>query len=130
MNLQTKITYLKLINGEELISLCLMPNGEDALEEAIDTGFAYFVNLLFPASVSTKRNQPFLTNWAPFSYERTFKLPVEQFFVVSDATDEVKEAYSLFLKEQGIEQEQVREAVINMVGPEEDAEIPDDRVLH
>lgn len=130
MNLQTRIVFLKLSSGEELISLCLMPHG-DSIEEAIEDGFAYHVHCIHPAIINTKRNQPFLSDWCKYSAERTFKIPVEMFMVFTEATDEVKEAYTLFLKEQGIEEEQVKETVLNMIGGDgEEFEIPEDRILH
>lgn len=110
---------MKLASGEELVTIVLLPYGKKDIEESIENGFAFNINLIFPATYSKKRNKPVFSFWCELSEDRSFKIPFSNVVLMTEVNNEVKEMFTLFLKENALEEEQVGEQVQRLLDREE-----------
>lgn len=86
LNLKTKIVSLKLISGEELVALSILPYAEEDIEESIETGFSNYIHLLYPTIISSKRNSKYHSFWIESATESTPSIDINHAIALVDTS--------------------------------------------
>lgn len=126
MNLKTQIVSLKLVTGEEIVSLCVLPLADADIEESIESGFANYFHMLYPTLVSDKSKFDW---WIKTSDERCYRIPIDKIVLVTECRVELKDAFAEFLEQNDITIDDVDESVKSIVESFNDMmELVDDEV--
>lgn len=120
MELQTKFLHIKTHSAEDLLVLGIFPTNADDVESSL---FEDFVFAMFPAKVTIKSKTFTLSDWAPLSKAKLFKIP---FFAIMNAdspTDQAAEDYALFLIEKKVDANAIKEVIEDQFGSMSSSEI-------
>lgn len=112
MNLKTQIVSLKLVTGEEIVTLCVLPLTDADIEESIESGFANYFHMLYPTLVSAKSKFDW---WIKTSDERCHRIPIDKIVLVTECRVELKNAFAEFLEQNKITVDEVNESVKSIV---------------
>lgn len=108
MELQTKFLHIKTHSAEDLLVLGIFPTNPRDVESSV---FEDFVFAMFPAKVTIKAKTFTLSDWAPLSKAKLFKIPLFAIMNADSPTDQAAEDYSLFLIEKKVDAEAIKEVI-------------------
>ena len=120
MELQTRFLYLKLQNGEDLITLGVFPSDPTNIKPH---KFNDLIFALFPAKVTYKPKSYFLSDWCPLSKASLFKIPMFSVISANAPIDEAADEYAMYLMEKRIGIEKIKDVLSEEFEAEEDRRI-------
>lgn len=106
----TQVVFLKLISGEEIISLSYIFE-DDALNKA--------VNLVNPVQIKHINGFPSLSHYCPYTPFEAISIPPSSILFLNDVNEEWGNKYSKFLADIGLNNDSMRTKIKLLLGDKE-----------